>query len=121
MVPNIPGIPGPPLGGSSSGSSSPSGYNPHTDAKMVRANFFCLSMPDCGSLRPDAKLSLSVPMLKVFIQHITWAIVFTTNKHWLLRPSSSFINSLYFKYTCYPGIYKNTYFHNRLVGGWFED
>ncbi|KAM9445152.1 cyclic AMP-dependent transcription factor ATF-7a isoform 1-T1 [Clarias gariepinus] len=34
MVPNIPGIPGPPLGGSSSGSSSPSGYNPHTEAKM---------------------------------------------------------------------------------------
>lgn len=36
MVPNIPGIPGPPLGGSSSGSSSPSGYNPHSEAKMVR-------------------------------------------------------------------------------------
>ncbi|KAK3547840.1 hypothetical protein QTP86_031964, partial [Hemibagrus guttatus] len=35
MVPNIPGIPGPPLGGSSSGSSSPSGYNPHAEAKMV--------------------------------------------------------------------------------------
>ncbi|XP_041954756.1 cyclic AMP-dependent transcription factor ATF-7a isoform X2 [Alosa sapidissima] len=35
MVPNIPGIPGPPLGGSSSGSSSPSGYNPHSEAKMV--------------------------------------------------------------------------------------
>ncbi|TRZ00027.1 hypothetical protein DNTS_033578 [Danionella cerebrum] len=34
MVPNIPGIPGPPLGGSSSGSSSPSGYNLHTEAKM---------------------------------------------------------------------------------------
>ncbi|XP_060749935.1 cyclic AMP-dependent transcription factor ATF-7a isoform X2 [Tachysurus vachellii] len=34
MVPNIPGIPGPPLGGSSSGSSSPSGYNPHIEAKM---------------------------------------------------------------------------------------
>ncbi|MCI4374985.1 hypothetical protein PGIGA_G00103790 [Pangasianodon gigas] len=34
-VPNIPGIPGPPIGGSSSGSSSPSGYNSHTDAKMV--------------------------------------------------------------------------------------
>ncbi|XP_056304965.1 cyclic AMP-dependent transcription factor ATF-7a isoform X1 [Danio aesculapii] len=34
MVPNIPGIPGPPLGGSSSGSSSPSGYNPHAEAKM---------------------------------------------------------------------------------------
>ncbi|KAI7794198.1 Activating transcription factor 7a [Triplophysa rosa] len=34
MVPNIPGIPGPPLGGSSSGSSSPSGYNPHNEAKM---------------------------------------------------------------------------------------
>ncbi|KAK1801893.1 hypothetical protein P4O66_022527 [Electrophorus voltai] len=34
MVPNIPGIPGPPLGGSSSGSSSPSGYNPHSEAKM---------------------------------------------------------------------------------------
>ncbi|TSP79515.1 Cyclic AMP-dependent transcription factor ATF-7 [Bagarius yarrelli] len=34
MVPNIPGIPGPPLGGSSSGSSSPSGYNPHTEAKL---------------------------------------------------------------------------------------
>ncbi|KAA0707161.1 Cyclic AMP-dependent transcription factor ATF-7 [Triplophysa tibetana] len=34
MVPNIPGIPGPPLGGSSSGSSSPSGYNLHNEAKM---------------------------------------------------------------------------------------
>ncbi|XP_030624505.1 cyclic AMP-dependent transcription factor ATF-7a isoform X2 [Chanos chanos] len=34
MVPNIPGIPGPPLGGSSSGSSSPSGYNAHSEAKM---------------------------------------------------------------------------------------
>ncbi|XP_018616299.1 cyclic AMP-dependent transcription factor ATF-7-like isoform X1 [Scleropages formosus] len=34
MVPNIPGIPGPTLGGSSSGSSSPSGYNPHSEAKM---------------------------------------------------------------------------------------
>ncbi|XP_028850632.1 cyclic AMP-dependent transcription factor ATF-7a isoform X2 [Denticeps clupeoides] len=33
MVPNIPGIPGPPLGGSSSGSSSPSGYT-HSEAKM---------------------------------------------------------------------------------------
>jgi len=40
MVPNIPGIPGPPLGGSSSGSSSPSGYNPHAETKMVRASFF---------------------------------------------------------------------------------
>ncbi|XP_031421631.2 cyclic AMP-dependent transcription factor ATF-7a isoform X9 [Clupea harengus] len=36
MVPNIPGIPGPPLGGSSSScSSSPSGYNLHSEAKMV--------------------------------------------------------------------------------------
>ncbi|XP_013874985.1 cyclic AMP-dependent transcription factor ATF-7a [Austrofundulus limnaeus] len=34
MVPNIPGIPGPPLGGSSSGSNSPSGYSIHTEAKM---------------------------------------------------------------------------------------
>ncbi|XP_062248141.1 cyclic AMP-dependent transcription factor ATF-7a isoform X1 [Platichthys flesus] len=34
MVPNIPGIPGPPLGGSSSGSNSPSGYNIHSEAKM---------------------------------------------------------------------------------------
>ncbi|KAL4646146.1 Cyclic AMP-dependent transcription factor ATF-7-like [Arapaima gigas] len=34
MVPNIPGIPGPTLGGSSSGSSSPSGYNTHSEAKM---------------------------------------------------------------------------------------
>ncbi|XP_036389674.1 cyclic AMP-dependent transcription factor ATF-7a [Megalops cyprinoides] len=34
MVPNIPGIPGPPLGGNNSGSSSPSGYNPHSEAKM---------------------------------------------------------------------------------------
>ncbi|KAL1020736.1 hypothetical protein UPYG_G00004010 [Umbra pygmaea] len=34
MVPNIPGIPGPPLGGSSSGSSSPSGYANQSDAKM---------------------------------------------------------------------------------------
>ncbi|GAA6075305.1 cyclic AMP-dependent transcription factor ATF-7b isoform X1 [Tachysurus ichikawai] len=33
-VPNIPGIPGPPIGGSSSGSSSPSGYSSHNDAKM---------------------------------------------------------------------------------------
>ncbi|XP_027013084.1 cyclic AMP-dependent transcription factor ATF-7b isoform X3 [Tachysurus fulvidraco] len=33
-VPNIPGIPGPPVGGSSSGSSSPSGYSSHNDAKM---------------------------------------------------------------------------------------
>uniref|UniRef100_A0A673CFV5 Activating transcription factor 7a n=1 Tax=Sphaeramia orbicularis TaxID=375764 RepID=A0A673CFV5_9TELE len=33
MVPNIPGIPGPPLGGSSSGSNSPSGYI-HSEAKM---------------------------------------------------------------------------------------
>ncbi|XP_055068348.2 cyclic AMP-dependent transcription factor ATF-7b isoform X2 [Misgurnus anguillicaudatus] len=32
-VPNIPGIPGPPIGGSSSGSSSPSGYSTHSDAK----------------------------------------------------------------------------------------
>lgn len=35
MVPNIPGIPGPPLGGSSSGSNSPSGYSNHSEAKMV--------------------------------------------------------------------------------------
>ncbi|XP_062314543.1 cyclic AMP-dependent transcription factor ATF-7a isoform X2 [Osmerus eperlanus] len=34
MVPNIPGIPGPPLGGNSSGSNSPSGYNIHLEAKM---------------------------------------------------------------------------------------
>ncbi|XP_076028141.1 cyclic AMP-dependent transcription factor ATF-7a isoform X2 [Genypterus blacodes] len=34
MVPNIPGIPGPPLGGSSSGSSSPSGYSIHSEARM---------------------------------------------------------------------------------------
>ncbi|XP_008411783.1 cyclic AMP-dependent transcription factor ATF-7a isoform X3 [Poecilia reticulata] len=35
MVPNIPGIPGPPLGGSSSGSNSPSGYSSiHSEAKM---------------------------------------------------------------------------------------
>lgn len=40
MVPNIPGIPGPPLGGSSSGSSSPSGYNLHNEAKMVSGNLF---------------------------------------------------------------------------------
>lgn len=35
MVPNIPGIPGPPLGGSSSGSNSPSGYSISSEAKMV--------------------------------------------------------------------------------------
>ncbi|XP_061603312.1 cyclic AMP-dependent transcription factor ATF-7a isoform X6 [Phyllopteryx taeniolatus] len=35
MVPNIPGIPGPPLGSSSSGSNSPSGYSIHCEAKMV--------------------------------------------------------------------------------------
>ncbi|XP_056279160.1 cyclic AMP-dependent transcription factor ATF-7a isoform X2 [Pseudoliparis swirei] len=35
MVPNIPGIPGPPLGGSSSGSNSPSGYSIHSEAKML--------------------------------------------------------------------------------------
>ncbi|XP_055770879.1 cyclic AMP-dependent transcription factor ATF-7-like isoform X1 [Salvelinus fontinalis] len=34
MVPNIPGIPGPPIGGTSSGSSSPSGYSLHSEAKM---------------------------------------------------------------------------------------
>ncbi|KAK1898234.1 Cyclic AMP-dependent transcription factor ATF-7 [Dissostichus eleginoides] len=34
MVPNIPGMPGPPLGGSSSGSNSPSGYSIHSEAKM---------------------------------------------------------------------------------------
>uniref|UniRef100_A0A3Q2Y5I7 Cyclic AMP-dependent transcription factor ATF-7 n=1 Tax=Hippocampus comes TaxID=109280 RepID=A0A3Q2Y5I7_HIPCM len=34
MVPNIPGIPGPPLGSSSSGSNSPSGYSIHSEAKM---------------------------------------------------------------------------------------
>ncbi|XP_059189397.1 cyclic AMP-dependent transcription factor ATF-7a isoform X2 [Centropristis striata] len=34
MVPNIPGIPGPPLGGSSSGSNSPSGYSIPSEAKM---------------------------------------------------------------------------------------
>ncbi|XP_066521607.1 cyclic AMP-dependent transcription factor ATF-7b isoform X3 [Hoplias malabaricus] len=34
-VPNIPGIPGPPIGGSSSGSSSPSGYSSHNEAKIV--------------------------------------------------------------------------------------
>lgn len=34
MVPNIPGIPGPPLGGSSSGSNSPSGYSIYSEAKM---------------------------------------------------------------------------------------
>ncbi|XP_041701387.1 cyclic AMP-dependent transcription factor ATF-7a isoform X3 [Coregonus clupeaformis] len=34
MVPNIPGIPGPPIGGGSSGSNSPSGYTTHSEAKM---------------------------------------------------------------------------------------
>ncbi|XP_061160561.1 cyclic AMP-dependent transcription factor ATF-7a isoform X4 [Syngnathus typhle] len=34
MVPNIPGIPGPCLGSSSSGSNSPSGYSIHSEAKM---------------------------------------------------------------------------------------
>ncbi|XP_034028208.1 cyclic AMP-dependent transcription factor ATF-7a isoform X1 [Thalassophryne amazonica] len=34
MVPNIPGIPGPPLGGSSSGSNSPSGYSIYSEAKL---------------------------------------------------------------------------------------
>ncbi|XP_028262656.1 cyclic AMP-dependent transcription factor ATF-7b isoform X2 [Parambassis ranga] len=33
-VPNIPGIPGPPVGGPSSGSSSPSGYSLHSETKM---------------------------------------------------------------------------------------
>ncbi|XP_037130670.1 cyclic AMP-dependent transcription factor ATF-7a isoform X3 [Syngnathus acus] len=35
MIPNIPGIPGPSLGSSSSGSNSPSGYSIHSEAKMV--------------------------------------------------------------------------------------
>ncbi|XP_047439711.1 cyclic AMP-dependent transcription factor ATF-7b isoform X2 [Mugil cephalus] len=34
VVPNIPGIPGPPVGGPSSASSSPSGYTLHSEAKM---------------------------------------------------------------------------------------
>ncbi|KAM6980148.1 LOW QUALITY PROTEIN: cyclic AMP-dependent transcription factor ATF-7b [Aplochiton taeniatus] len=34
VVPNVPGIPGPPIGGTSSGSSSPSGYSLHSEAKM---------------------------------------------------------------------------------------
>ncbi|KAJ4927280.1 hypothetical protein JOQ06_015014 [Pogonophryne albipinna] len=33
-VPYIPGIPGPPVGGASSGSSSPSGFSLHSEAKM---------------------------------------------------------------------------------------
>uniref|UniRef100_A0A1A8GKX2 Activating transcription factor 7b n=1 Tax=Nothobranchius korthausae TaxID=1143690 RepID=A0A1A8GKX2_9TELE len=33
-VPNIPGIPGPPVGGASSCSSSPSGYGLHSEAKL---------------------------------------------------------------------------------------
>lgn len=55
MVPNIPGIPGPPLGGSSSGSNSPSGYSTHIEAKMVSIRLalyfyfficsFCLHLP----------------------------------------------------------------------------
>uniref|UniRef100_A0A3Q3W3H1 Uncharacterized protein n=1 Tax=Mola mola TaxID=94237 RepID=A0A3Q3W3H1_MOLML len=47
MVPNIPGIPGPPLGGSSSGSNSPSGYSIPSEAKMVSTSlalYFCLSI-----------------------------------------------------------------------------
>lgn len=60
MVPNIPGIPGPPLGGSSSGSNSPSGYSIHSEAKMVSTRlalyiylFICTS---CLHLHPPAFL-----------------------------------------------------------------
>lgn len=45
MVPNIPGIPGPPLGGSSSGSNSPSGYSIHSEAKMVSARLVLYFYP----------------------------------------------------------------------------
>lgn len=54
MVPNIPGIPGPPLGGSSSGSNSPSGYSVHSEAKMVSTNlalyFYLLLFSSFASL-----------------------------------------------------------------------
>lgn len=60
MVPNIPGIPGPPLGGSSSGSNSPSGYSIHSEAKMVStrlALYFCLVICFfCLHLYPPASL-----------------------------------------------------------------
>lgn len=63
MVPNIPGIPGPPLGGSSSGSNSPSGYSLHSEAKMVSTNlalYFYLSLfssfPSLFTFQPSSSL-----------------------------------------------------------------
>nr|XP_040049547.1 cyclic AMP-dependent transcription factor ATF-7a isoform X2 [Gasterosteus aculeatus aculeatus] len=49
MVPNIPGIPGPPLGGSSSGSNSPSGYSIHSEAKMSPSGYSMGMMAMGGS------------------------------------------------------------------------
>lgn len=58
MVPNIPGIPGPPLGGSSSGSNSPSGYSIHSEAKMVSTRlalyFYLFICSFCLHLHPPA-------------------------------------------------------------------
>lgn len=68
MVPNIPGIPGPPLGGSSSGSNSPSGYSIHSEAKMVStrlALYFYLFI--CSFLSPSSPSSLPLHRLRSFV------------------------------------------------------
>ncbi|XP_043080237.1 cyclic AMP-dependent transcription factor ATF-7-like isoform X3 [Puntigrus tetrazona] len=74
MVPNIPGIPGPPLGGSSSGSSSPSGYNPHNEAKMRLKAALSQQMPTAqGCLGVAMGSSAMVPQRaeqsQLLVQH----------------------------------------------------
>ncbi|KAK7132400.1 hypothetical protein R3I93_018823 [Phoxinus phoxinus] len=74
MVPNIPGIPGPPLGGSSSGSSSPSGYNPHTEAKMRLKAALSQQMPAAQgclgvAMGSSAMVPQRVEQSQLLVQH----------------------------------------------------
>lgn len=85
MVPNIPGIPGPPLGGSSSGSNSPSGYSIHSEAKMVStrlALYFCLLISSfCLHVHPAASLCASLldSSYDFLLQSLVYIISYTTS------------------------------------------
>lgn len=84
MVPNIPGIPGPPMGGSSSGSSSPSGYSIHSEAKMVSSrlllDFYLFIWTFCPHVHPaDILCSVLFCSFYYFLLQLLSVIYVTLN------------------------------------------
>lgn len=120
MVPNIPGIPGPPLGGSSSGSNSPSGYSIPSEAKMVSTSlalYFCLSICFfCLHFYPPGFLCTGLVWTSYdFLLHLLVYLTLT----YLTPMTPHFVLSLVYRWICsWPALMLHWCLKNKYYCFW---